>query len=263
MNDLINSFKAQLYDRVTSPLLSSFLISWVVWNHRLFLVSTTSDMKLKERFDFIDNVLYPTWHEVLGRGFTFPLLSALFLLFVYPIPGRLVYKYVRSEQKRLKGIQQKIDDETPITQEQAKELRAAIRKADTDFQSEIEAKNEVIERLRSELAEIKLQSSEKAGSDNVGDELENKPQTDQVMLEDNQYELLRIISNRPGGLPDREILPLHVKNQLVGQYAIDELIRHQFIIRASVGNERGYKATAAGRAYVIAKERSLLSAVAG
>lgn len=152
MDDLIKSFKAQLYDRVSSPLLSSFLISWAAWNHRLFLVLASSDLKLKERFEFVDSVLYPTWREVCGRGMAWPLLSALALLFLYPVPGRWVYQYVRKEQKRLKEIQQRIDDESPITREEAKGLRAAIWKADADFQKEIRERDDLITHLKAELA---------------------------------------------------------------------------------------------------------------
>lgn len=254
MDDLIKSFKAQLYDRITSPLLSSFLISWAIWNHRLFLALATSDLKLKERFDFVDNVLYPTWKEVAGRGMAWPLLSALALLLLYPIPGRWVYEYVRKEQKRLKEIQQRIDDETPITKEEAKELKVAIRKADADFQKEIDAREELIARLRLEIAkqeqDASLEPANAASSENKTSE---SLLPHEGVLDDDQINLLRKIAESVDGISDEQAMQISGKNVVVGQYNLDELRQHKFIIR-SVGSGR-YKATATGRAFLVRFDR--------
>ena len=161
MDDLIKSFKAQMYDRVTSPLLSSFLISWAAWNHRLFLVIFSSDFKIKEKFQYIDNVLYPGLYEVGLRGFLWPLLSALALLLLYPIPGRWIYEYVHNEQKKLKEIQQRIDDETPLSKADAQKLRAEVRKTVTEHVKEIAERDAEIEKLKKSLSELESESLER------------------------------------------------------------------------------------------------------
>jgi hypothetical protein len=255
MDDLIKSFKAQLYDRVTSPLLSSFLISWAVWNHRLIFVLTTSDLKLNERFSFVDNILYPTWIQVIGRGIAWPLLSALALLLLYPIPGRWIYEYVRKEQKRLKEIQRRIDDDTPITQEQAKELKAAIRKADADFQKEIDERDELIGRLKAELAEQE-QAAKQAHSETrplKGDE----PLPHDGVLDDEQSELLRRIAKSDGGINVKQAAELSGQNILVGQFNVDELLRHKFVVYIPGGYNTAakYQATATGRAFLVKADR--------
>lgn len=100
MDDLIKTLKAQLYDRAISPLLGAFLMSWVAWNHRAIVVLLSKDEPIK-KFAYLDKVLYPDWHA-FGPAVMFPLLSAIFLIFIYPIPARFVYEHVSKEQKRLK-----------------------------------------------------------------------------------------------------------------------------------------------------------------
>jgi hypothetical protein len=260
VDDLIKSFKAQLYDRVTSPLLSSFLISWVAWNHRIFFVLTTSDLKLKERFDFADNLLYPTWKEVLGRGLMWPLLSALALLFLYPIPGRWVYEYVRKEQKRLKEIQQRIDDDTPITQQEAKELRAALRKADADFQKELAARDEVIVRLKSELAKTE-QTSETPTDPSPSGDINKGLRLSGERIDEKQIALLRRVAESPDGLTASLALRYSDEDPVIAQYNLDELVKRSFVVyvRAFSNVPSKYKATAEGRAFLVTAERERAS----
>jgi hypothetical protein len=257
MDDLIKSFKAQLYDRVTSPLLSSFLISWAIWNHRLFLVLGTSDLKLKERFDFVDNILYPTWWEVCGRGIAWPLLSALALLLLYPIPGRWVYEYVRKEQKRLKEIQQRIDDETPITREEAKELKVAIRKADADFQKEIDEREDLIARLRVEIAKQEQDVTQvPVGATTAENKPSEEPLPPEVVLDEEQINLLRKIAESVDGV-NAQVAQLAGQDMVVGQYNLDVLLDHKFImLLRGTGRLPGkYKATATGRAFLVGSDR--------
>jgi hypothetical protein len=37
-DDAIKSIRAELYERVASPLLGSFIVSWLIWNYRLILL---------------------------------------------------------------------------------------------------------------------------------------------------------------------------------------------------------------------------------
>ena len=56
--ELSKSVKAVLYDRISSPLLGTFAVSWVLWNHR-FITVLLSNMEPIEKFKVVDTVLYP------------------------------------------------------------------------------------------------------------------------------------------------------------------------------------------------------------
>jgi hypothetical protein len=274
MDDLIKSLKAQLYDRVASPLLSSFLISWAVWNHRIFVVMTSSDLKLQQKFTYADEVLYPHFYEVAFKGFIWPLLSALALLFIYPIPGRWVYQYVRKEQKRLKEIQQKIDDETPITQEDAKELRAAIRKADAEFQKEIAERDKLIVRLREEIEKQDAKSTIDNENSTINepaqdteDEVESlvDPATlNSPSLEADQLKLLRLITEAESGLVKEAAISAGGETRVIAQYNLDQLLRLG-LVKLIKGNRElaRYIGTAAGRATLVKldRHRSIMKAL--
>lgn len=58
MQDIINSFKAHLYERTSSPLIGSFLFYWFICNYKLVMVILDGDMKLNDKFKLI-KTLYP------------------------------------------------------------------------------------------------------------------------------------------------------------------------------------------------------------
>jgi hypothetical protein len=241
MDDLIKSFKAQLYDRVTSPLLSSFLIAWTAWNHRLLAVFLTSDMKIKEKFAYVDEVLYPGIHEIGLRGFLWPLLSALALLFLYPVPGRWVYQYVRTEHKRLKEIQQRIDDETPMTMADARELRVAIRKAEQEF----DAQNKVIAGLRETIANQDTQLKYALAGGGATPAINVR-----------QRKMLAIIATRNDFPTDFFQQSASADPVLIG-HEVDKLVEYGFVSEKNISGARRLDITPKGRQYLVENEPSL------
>lgn len=122
-DDLIKTVKSQLYDRVTSPLFSCFFISWVGWNYKFILV-LLSGIKIEEKFKYIDLNIYTSAYDIALHGIFYPLLTALFVIYIYPYPAKYTYSFYRRRQVELKEIQQQIDDDTPLTKEEAKKIRS-------------------------------------------------------------------------------------------------------------------------------------------
>lgn len=100
MEEIWDSITTYLKDRSSTPLTGALVLSWAAWNHRIFFV-LFSDLKVGEKFHFIDEALYPTWKEVLGRGVAFPLASACFYLFVYHWPALWSYRLRLWQQARM------------------------------------------------------------------------------------------------------------------------------------------------------------------
>jgi len=260
MDDLVTSFKAHLYDRVTSPLLSSFLISWVLWNHRLFAIMISSDLKILEKFYYIDHKLYPGFAELCLRGMLWPLLSALFLIFVYPIPARWVYEYVRKEQKALKQIQQRIEEETLLTVEDSRKLRALMRDAARSFDEEIQERDSEILRLKKEVAE----SRAPIASETVADHAPATPaDVLGIVLSLSQLEVL-------GKIADNDVVrdsalrhQLRASSDFVRyQFDIDRLLDNRLIMAKSVDGDRVFASTPAGRALLMQTKQSRETVVA-
>lgn len=150
LDDLTKEIKAQLYERVKSPLFGAFAFSWVVWNYRA-LLAAVADLSFKDRMAYLDG-LYPSleawgWYCLGG-----PLLTALGFLVVYPWPARLMYWYWAYQQKELKKIQQSIEDEMPLTQEEAKALRktslSQVAEVENRLREMMQVNREMTERLK-------------------------------------------------------------------------------------------------------------------
>lgn len=57
MNDIFKSLKAYLYDRSVSPLTGAFIMSWSVWNYRVFLtIFAGKEQAVESIFQQIDSL---------------------------------------------------------------------------------------------------------------------------------------------------------------------------------------------------------------
>lgn len=147
IEDLTTTIKAQLYERVSSPLLSSFIVSWCGWNYK-FLLVIFSSISSHEKLTYIDLNIFPSLSSKIIYGGLLPLLTSLFLIFIYPIPAEAIYKHVKTNQRRLKEIQQSIDDESPLSKEQARKIRREALESQLKFESEIDSKTSENSRLK-------------------------------------------------------------------------------------------------------------------
>lgn len=134
MKDIVNSFKAHLYERTSSPLIGTFIFYWFICNYKLIMVMLDGDMKINEKFDLIKTLypqnIYTPWEgfdihysTLLGNGLLMPLLITLIYIFFIPYPAKFIYKFWKNKQKEIQEIKQKIDDETPLTKEQSLKIK--------------------------------------------------------------------------------------------------------------------------------------------
>lgn len=127
LEGISDSIKVALYDRLSNPLLSSFLLSWIILNYEVFvyLFSNLSPVSKIQGINavFADGSSWLTLgFEAPGwfiYGFWHPLILALIYLFVFPLPSQKVFKFWRETQKKLQEIKVNIEDDTPMTKEQS------------------------------------------------------------------------------------------------------------------------------------------------
>ena len=129
LSDITNSIKAKLYDFTYTPFMSSMIISWIILNHKYLLIyfgDSKLDEKLKHlnEYDFSASIFSLTVPYAMNVWF--PIAFGLFYVFAYPWASKIFYEYTLERTKALKEIKQKIEDETPITQEEARQIRQDI-----------------------------------------------------------------------------------------------------------------------------------------
>lgn len=139
LNDIATNIKAQLYDRVSSPLLGSFIVSWCLWNWK-FLLVLTSGLAVTEKITYIDLNIFNSPSKYILNGLAFPAAITLLIIYIYPIPAKIIYRVTRGHQRDLKGIQQSIDDETPMPLAEARELRQLLRSVQAQHEEELVGK---------------------------------------------------------------------------------------------------------------------------
>lgn len=126
IDNIKDSIKAKLYDFAYTPFMSSFIISWIILNHKYLLIYF-GDEKLADKLKLLDEHIFKTMplvgYDWWTYQFWYPLAIALFYVFIYPWFALKFYNATLGYNKKSMAIKQRIEDETPITQERARELK--------------------------------------------------------------------------------------------------------------------------------------------
>jgi len=154
VDDLIKSMKAHLYDRVSSPLMFSFLCSWGIWNYRLIIILLSGDsperkfaqIEVLPAKSFIAQFFTSPPSELywLCIGFLGPLLTTLFYLLVLPKFEAMALKISLQKSVQLKEIKLDAENDTPLGQEESIQLREMVREAEEMRDSAIERQRRLL-----------------------------------------------------------------------------------------------------------------------
>jgi hypothetical protein len=236
---MIDSVKTAVLERSVSPLFGSFLLSWCAWNYR-FILTIFSDLKLNEKLNFIDSVLFPNTSAYIYHGLLYPLATTAFIIFIYPFPAKWTFQYWRTRQKELRIIRQKIDDETPLTLEESRELRKQMLQQKIEHGDEIKRKDQEIEELRKSQQSPILPATL----------MEHQPRFN---LPDECVALLSAIAKNDGRLAENDAFSKIKKPKVAVQSFIDILTQKNLINR-NYNRDNGYyffELTQVGRAAVM------------
>lgn len=234
LDDLTKEIKAQLYERVKSPLFGAFALSWVAWNYRP-LLAVTSGMTFQEKLAYLDS-LYPSTLSWLTCSLGAPLLTAVLFLLAYPYPARWIYRYWANQHKELKKVQQEIEDETPMTQEEAKALRktslAQIAEVQAQMRDMSQMNRELNERLK-EAAEENLRLATERGQYQTAlqkSEEELRPHLERIIQKDTLNDSRPVIEPRKSTkFIQLESLSTDVREQLFRLVGSKESVQRVFL----------------------------------
>lgn len=253
MDDLIKGIKAQLYDRLSSPLLSTFAFSLLAWNYRAVLIFVSS-LAPSDKFLALD-LLSLTWENEqlywLSHLIFFPLATSAIYIFALPWAEKVVFEYSLKRKKDLKISRQKIEDETPVSNEEARELRNLVEVAYREFDATIKSRQEEIARLKIEVNDLKEKLK-------IAPSSSTNAETHPAEILTSQEALLRKI-NELGGedVSKHSIFSQATDPRVKVQYDIDELVRRKFISEHDASDdddENIYSAvslTPAGRRFLV------------
>lgn len=150
MNDLLEPIKRELSERLSSPLLGGFAISWALWNYK-FLLILASNNTISTTFSLVERYCFSGPIEIVTHGFVLPALTTLGYIYLYPLPAEIIYKRAQQNNKRLKEIRIAIEGETPLTIEESRRVRLQLFQASEQHAKELEAKISEIGSLKEAL----------------------------------------------------------------------------------------------------------------
>lgn len=219
LNDIIHSTKLTLQERLTSPLLGGFLMAWSAWNYK-FLVILFSDTPVSETFSLIETVSFPDVSSILTRGLIYPLLSAAGYIFIYPYPALFVYKFTLLRQRKINEVKMKIANETPLTIEDSRRLRAEYVDYELKNQEQISRLNEQIAQLKAALESTNT-SEERAPLITV-DKLDEKFEPSQLLL-------LQQLENAGGSLGEEDFIDSSTETKVKAEFDLGELVQKKLL----------------------------------
>ena len=233
LDEITKSIKATLYERATSPLFGAFIASWAVWNYKTIFV-LLSAMPTHEKFDYIETFIYANEWSCLLNGFLYPFITALLFLFAYPYPALYVYKFWHEKQIALKEAKQKIEDETPLTIEESRNIRRELFRLESEHDKEVTRKDAEIGRMKTivENLQTTIDSFNNISSNNE-EYVESKTSSDpdKNELDEDRIEILKLISKGGGTMKDKDIISASSFDKVKTEYYLEDLENNGYLSR--------------------------------
>ena len=246
--DIIKSAKEQVTDRLSSPLFGSFLVSWCLWNYK-FIVILFSDATVLRTFQLIETIAFPTIWSIFLNGILFPALTVMAYIFVYPYPAKLVYAFTRRRQKDIIEIRRLIENETPLTIEDSRIIRAQVLEADLRHKNETDNLNTELT-ITKNLLEKSLQSNVNSSA--------SLDETKTSILEPSQLKIMQRLAERGGNALYRSLISQNGQTQVQNEYDLGELERNGFLVKNydAEYEDKRYEFTHEGRRALLIAEQN-------
>ena len=253
MDDLLKTIKAQLYDRLSSPLTFSFSLAWLFWNYRIIVI-LLSTLSPPDKFFAIEllsleyerPILYWLCHLAIG-----PVCTAAAYIFIVPWLEQYVFEFTLNRKKALKKLRQKIEDDTPISEDEARELRALSDNLYREHRAALKDRDEEIARLK--VAMRQLQEHPRIEPEGDSQRTSSESET----LSPAQEELLRYVATQSDGgsyATFGQLVEISGEKQIKVQYNLDVLLRRNLIEEKLTNNNvGGFYLSVDGRAFCVEK----------
>ncbi len=153
MQDIINSFKAHMYDRTSSPIIGSFIFYWLICNYKMVVVLFDKTLNSDEKFVAID-LLYKddiisifSLLDVSITGVILPIVITLVYVLVFPFISNLIYQGWIYHQNKLKEI----SNGKVLTKKEFGDLQQKFVELELSFDDKFNKKDTEILQLKSSI----------------------------------------------------------------------------------------------------------------
>ena len=219
VDEIVKSAKAQLSERIASPLIGSFVISWCLWNYK-FLVILFSAASVSQTFTLVDTLVFPTTWSLILNGVLLPAATTFAYIFAYPYPAKYVYEFNRRRQKEINEVRQRVEDETLLTIEESRKMRAEA------LQTE-KAHQEIVDRLNDEISRLKLEMTNEQPETSTLTPAAEEPSQEAVTP--TQLAVLKLLENLGGKMNENSLIKLNKESKVKTEFDLGELVKMKMI----------------------------------
>ena len=259
--DLLGGVRSLLKERLVSPLLPSFTLSWIFWNYRT-VVAVFSDEDLEKKFAAIDSQ-YPTLLIHFRDGALIPLVFALAYIYLYPIVSVRVYKHSLERQLKLRKARQDVENKKVLDEEEKQRLLAFTYDQKAESQKELDKQQMIIEQLRAKIAE--LENITRANPPLISEQ-QGLPDPGKILypteLTEDKFKVLGALSyaedNEIETTEEKDLRNLIKAPVTELRIIIEDLERSRLIQKRFIGNKTCYVLTHEGRVAFIKKKEERL-----
>jgi len=185
INELRKSINSILYQRVSSPLFGTIILSWIVWNWKIIYLTFFINAKEIElnKIEYISTKLNDLNHLIW-----YPLVSAILLLTIIPFVSNGAYWLSLKFDKWKVDKKNSIEKKQLLTLEQSIQFREQIIDSEKKFDSLLQNKND-------EIKQLKLLLQEYQNVNNKEDKSFIKPNSKEEEEQKEVIEIFNRISN--------------------------------------------------------------------
>lgn len=219
VDKIFKSAKAQISERIASPLIGSFAISWCLWNYK-FLVILFSSASVSQTFALIDTIAFPTTWSLVQNGVLLPAFTVVAYIFVYPYPAKYVYEFTRRRQKEINEVRQRIEDETLLTIEESRKIRAEALQTEKVHQ-------ETVDRLNAEISRLKLEMTNAQTEPSPEQPTTNDYSKQALTL--TQLALLKLLEKAGGKQEEGALIRSSKESKVKTEFDLGELVKLELI----------------------------------
>lgn len=168
MEDFAKSIKAYLYDKTSSPLFGAFLLSWLIWNFRLVLISFSS-ISVFEKIDYIEMYFSGNYltgyliHSIIAPG-----LLTLFYIYVYPVISIPIYKYALNIQAKMRQHKEEFENSKRLTVQQSRAIMLELSLMKKKYDEDLSQAQTEIGVLRDELSKVTVGEKKNSSLEDIG-----------------------------------------------------------------------------------------------
>ncbi len=151
-------------ERLASPLVGTFAISWSLWNFKFFVILFSKN-SVTDTYAIIQTQCFPNWYMSFFNGLVAPLTLTMAYFYLLPVLSKIIFEEWSRTQKETKDIKQRWEDQNLLGFAEGQELRKKLRLE----QGKLEDLETEIRKLKAELRQSDLRSSESQEALRVSD----------------------------------------------------------------------------------------------